>query len=187
MNFEQLAKLAGQTRILPPFPDKRFPPSLYYRFFQLLAQVVHPRLSVELGVSGGGGSLHLALGWGDGRVVGVDQVRDHAENIAFIERICQNFVFWQGDSVGCAADVSRQFGKVDILFIDTIHTRERTLEELAAWSPYLSDKAIICLDDLFRPDMYGLWEELPEPKARFDFLHDGAESGGGFGVLWNES
>ncbi len=50
----------------------------------------------------------------------------------------------------------------------------------------MSDKGIICFDDLLRPGMSQLWSDLPNPKWRKDELHDGAENGGGFGVIWNE-
>lgn len=185
MNKAEVESLANQARHLQPYPNYLFPPSVYYRFFQLLAQTMQPKLSVELGVCGGGGSLHLAMGWHSGVVVGVDQTRDHPEHMCYIERVCPNFTFWLGDSVTSAPEIAAKFGKVNILFIDTIHTKPRTLEEMAAWKPYLADGALVCLDDLFRPEMVGLWEEFPEPKLRLDWLHDGAEFGGGFGVVWN--
>jgi predicted O-methyltransferase YrrM len=139
-------------------------------------------LSVELGVSGGGGSFHLAIGWPEGKVVGVDRELDHPANVNFMISHCLNFNFWQGDSVSSARLIYEEFGPVDLLFIDTIHTFERTMEEFKAWRPYLSEKAVVCFDDLLRFEMTGTWEALPEPKTRLDDLHPIAE--GGFGVLW---
>ena len=57
----------------PPWPDSRFPPSPYDRFLRVLAENVHPSLSVELGLCGGGGSFHLCQGWPGGTVVGVER------------------------------------------------------------------------------------------------------------------
>ena len=77
---------------------------------------------------------------------------------------------------------------MDILFIDTDHTYDRTMGEFTAWKPFLSKKAIVCLDDLFRPGMEDAWNELPGTKIRLDHLHDGQyPEGGGFGVIYNIS
>ena len=182
-----LRGLARRAMTMRPFPDDRFPPSEYYRFLRLLAENMRPRLSVELGLCGGGGSFHLALGWAQGTVVGVevsegdDEKRD---NWRFIEQHCPNFVLWRGDSVESAPQIFNQYGQVDILFIDTVHTLEQTMAEWVAWRPYLSRRAIVCLDDLFRPGMKDAWAEIPGNKMRLDYLHGAAEAGGGFGVVW---
>ncbi len=185
MNKEWLEELAKQAIDMSPLSNPQFPPSRYYRFLQLLAFYLKPNLSVELGVSGGGGSLHLALGNLGGTVVGVDiEWIDEAKR-ATIEAMTSNFFFWSGDSAEIAENVYDEYGPVGILFIDTIHTYERTWEEYNAWYPYLSNNAVVCFDDLFRSEMEGFWESLPEPKVRLDKLHDGAEFGGGFGVIWD--
>lgn len=181
--FKTIAKQAMATAV---YPDPRFPPSPYYRFMKVLAQNMHPKLSVELGVCGGGGSLHLAMGWEAGQVVGVDLgYTEYRENIEFIKERYKNFHFWIGDSVASANQIHNDFGKVDILFIDTTHTYEQTMKEFNAYRPYLSDKAAVLLDDLFRPGMIDAWNELKGDKLRLDYLHPGAENGGGFGVLYN--
>ena len=65
-----LKEIAAQALNESAYPDPRFPPSEYYKFLKLLARYQQPNLSVELGVCGGGGSLHLAMGWQQGIVVG---------------------------------------------------------------------------------------------------------------------
>lgn len=184
MNRQILEELWKQAIAEQPYPDPRFPPSPYYRFMRILAQNLQPRLSVELGVCGGGGSFHLAIGWPQGEVVGVDLAFDHESNIGFIWSKCPNFHFWKEDSIKAAPIIYEKYGEIDILFLDSVHTFEHTTAELKTYRPYLSDKAIVLLDDLFRPDMAGLWESLPGQKLRMDTLHDGAESGGGFGAIW---
>lgn len=168
---------------MQPYQDKRFPPSPYYRFFQIAARHLMPRLSVELGVCGGGGSLHLAMGYGGGKVIGIDVIEDHKENTDYIKEHYPNFELWLGDSVDLASKVWLKYGQVDILFIDTIHTFERTIMEFDAWEPYLNDNAIVCLDDLNRDGMEAAWNELPGQKLRLDMLHPGSTEGG-FGVIW---
>lgn len=184
-SHEWFTELASQALSLAPLNNDQFPPSPYYRFLMLLAKEIPARLSVELGVCGGGGSLHMALGNPEGKVIGVDIAMPPQPQLDTILAMAgDGFYMVLGDSVEVAQEVYTWHGEVDLLFIDTIHTYERTAQELAAWQPYLSDKAVVCFDDLFRPEMKGYWESLPEPKIRLDKLHDGAEKGGGFGVIW---
>lgn len=187
MNAGWFQSLAVQAMRAPVYASPLYPPSPYYRFLRLLAENVQPKLSVELGVCGGGGSLHLALGWPAGRVVGVDtNWLQWPEAIAHLEATCPNFARWQGDSVEAAAQIAATCGPVNILFVDTTHTPGQTAAEWAAWRPYLAARAVACFDDLFRPGMNQAWNDLPEPKVRLDFLHDGSPGiGGGFGVVWN--
>lgn len=184
MNEFTLRTLAQQALIDPVYPSPLFPPSPYYRFLKRLAEHLQPSLSVELGVCGGGGSLHLALGNPGGRVVGVDFAYDHDEQIQHIETTCPNFDFYLGDSVESAAAIFETFGPIDILFIDTVHIFQRTVDEFEAWRPYLSDKAVVCFDDLYRKEMENFWDILPDNKVRLDALHPTAE--GGFGAWWQE-
>lgn len=165
-------------------PHHRFPPSPYYRFFRIAAQNLQPRLSVELGVCGGGGSYHLATGYAGGKVIGIDVVEDYKDNTDFIQEHCPNFELWLGDSIELSSEVWLRHGQVDFLFIDTVHTYERTLTEFDAWELHLSENAIVCLDDLNRDGMTEAFNELPGQKVRLDMLHSG-KTEGGFGVVWN--
>jgi len=183
---EILTELAEKAIDEPIYDNQNFPPSPYYRFLKLLAQEIKPKLSVELGVSGGGGSLHLAIGYPEGQVIGVDFLDDHPGHIEYIKNACRNFTFWKGDSIESAWDISHKYGLVDILFIDTIHTYERTVDEFDEWLTHFTKSTIVCLDDLFRPGMEDAWNELPGKKIRFDFLHDGEfPHDGGFGVIYD--
>jgi predicted O-methyltransferase YrrM len=192
MTKETLTRIAKQAALAGPMvahypepgnPKTTFPPSPYYRFLKLLAEEIAGCLSVELGVCGGGGSLHLAMA--SDQVVGVDVTLEYPDNIRWIRRNYDNFNFLSADSVQSAPLIYNNFGEIDILFIDTTHTYEQTMAEYFAYDRYLSDRAVICLDDLFRPGMDLVWAEMPETKARFDFLHPSASpTDGGFGVIW---
>lgn len=184
--------LATRALSKSPHHDPRFPPSPYYRFFKVLAAIKKPNLSVELGLCGGGGSFHLASGWPGGKVVGVelpDGVNgyrappNYLDNWAFIQQQCRNFVLWRGDSVESAPEIFRRYGPADFLFIDTVHEYQRTLDEFNAWLPYLSKRAVVCLDDLRRDGMQEAWDAIPGQKLRLDHLHPG-QTEGGFGVVW---
>lgn len=181
MNRERIIALAHQAEKEPIYPDPRFPPSLYYRFFRLLAAEMRPTISVELGVLGGGGSLHLALGWPQGTVIGVDIKNIHyPENVAYVMAHCPNFEFWECDSVQAGIAYKAAGSRpVNILFLDTLHTYAQVMAEFEAWEPCLAGGAVVCLDDLYRGGMDDVWAQLPGQKVPLDFLHDSY----GFGAI----
>lgn len=184
MNAQLISTFAERAVHEPVYPDERFPPSVYYRFLRLLATAKRPRLSVELGVCGGGGSFHLLLGWEGGRVVGIDIANDHPENIAWMLANFPNFQFWKMDSVDASDLFVMAHEKIDILFIDSVHTYEHASMEFEAYHPVLADNAVVVLDDLFRPGLERLWQELPGDKIRLDRMHEsGSPTDGGFGVV----
>lgn len=161
-----------------------FPPSKYYLFFRRLAAKYKFHHAVVLGVCGGGDCYHLCQGNPDGVVCGVDIAFDHPDQMEYITKKYPGFQFWKFDSVAAAPIIFQEHGPVDFLFIDTTHVLNATVAEWEAWKPYLEKGAIVCFDDLFRTEMDGVWEGLPEPKVRIDLLHDGSPGqGGGFGVL----
>ncbi len=165
MNESILKQWAAEGMSSKRYLSNIFPPSIYYRFFRVAAKNIQPKLSVELGVDGGGGCLYLSLGWPKGVVIGIDNQDNHRSRIDYIEEKCSNFVFFIDDSVTKAKWIYDTYGEVDILFIDTIHTYERTMLEYKTWLPFMSDKGIICFDDLLRPGMSQLWSDLPNPKT----------------------
>lgn len=181
--FRRIATVAASA---PIYPDPRFPPSVYYRFLYKLAEHMEPKVSVELGLCGGGASLHLALGCETGLVIGVDVSNDWPENVQHVQDTCPNFRFWRMDSIDAVVHFVRTVrSTVDILFIDTVHTYQRTMAEFDAWRPLLSPTAVVLLDDLFREGMNKVWAELPGYKLRMDKLHiGGSRTDGGFGVLY---
>ncbi len=195
MNELTLMRLAKMASMEAPYSNPDFPPSRYYRFLRLLAIEIgkeigneyengyRARLSVELGVCGGGGSLHMVMG--SVKTVGIDIANDYPDNIKHIQKYHPNFEFIIGDSIDMAPIIHNRFGEIDLLFIDTTHTEKQTIAEYEAYKPYLSNKAIVCLDDLNRPGMDLAWQKMPAPKKRFDFLHPSqAPTDGGFGVIW---
>ena len=184
MDAQTVRRLATNWRKTGFYPDKRFPPSPYYLFLGSLVQEMRPAVSVELGVCGGGACLYMARAFLDGAVVGVDHALEYPDQIAYIQNKFPNFCFCKGDSVEVASMVHAYWGKAKILFIDTIHTYERTMAEWNAWLPFLEEGAVVILDDLFRPGMSEVWNEMPEPKLRLDFLHiGGAPTDGGLGAV----
>lgn len=188
MNETELLSIGNQSIMEKEsiYPSPLFPPSMYYRFLRKLAQTVKPTVSVELGLCGGGASLHMSLGYPDGLVIGVDIANEWPDRLEHVKSVCKHFEFWRMDSVE-AADryYERIMPPVDILFIDTVHEYKHVLKEFAVWSPLLSSRAIVCLDDLHRDNMEQAFNELPGHKVRMDWLHMGGEiNDGGFGVIY---
>lgn len=146
VTMQNIHSAAEKSKSMPVYPDTRFPPSVYYRFLQALCAMCKPEICVELGVCGGGGSLYMCIGT-PGKVIGIDVSNDYKENIEHILGNFSNFTYWTMDSIEAAEHVTEP---VDLIFIDTVHTYERTMAEYAAWKPHLSDTAVICLDDLHR-------------------------------------
>lgn len=182
--LEQVAEEAVRTDV---YPSVLFPPSVYYRFLYCLTKRTGPGVCVELGLCGGGGSLHMALGCPTSRVIGIDVANQWPDRLEHVMERCPRFEFWQCDSIE-AAEIFAQDGdpgSVDILFIDTVHTYERTMAEFQAWKPLLSDRALVVLDDLYRVGMGMAWDELPGYKVRLDAMHEGGSpTDGGFGVIY---
>jgi len=142
MNELTLKALANTAIAERPFDNPLFPPSPYYRFLKHLAAEIKPQLSIVLGVCGGGCCLHLAQGYGMGMVIGIDIAYDHPEQISYIKSNHSNFSLWLGDSVDSAFEVFKDFGYADIVFIDTIHTRQRTIQEFEAWQGFVKSGGV---------------------------------------------
>jgi predicted O-methyltransferase YrrM len=51
---------------------------------------------------------------------------------------------------------------VEMLYIDSSHSREATIEELRAWSPVLAAGAVVVFDDYANPDYPGVREAVQE-------------------------
>ncbi|MHC4214283.1 MAG: class I SAM-dependent methyltransferase [Planctomycetota bacterium] len=184
LTINDLAVLAEEAEHCDPYDSPLFPPSVYYRFFKLLAGKMKPALSVVSGVCGGGDCLHLAMGHPSGRVVGIDIKWDHPEQINYIKENFPNFTFRLGDSLLEAKKIHQEYGDIGFLFIDSIHTYERTIEEFNTFKPFLSKGAVVMLDDVFDPGVLKAWEEMPEPKIRLDRLHIGGKViNGGMGAI----
>lgn len=182
-DIEKIAQYAVRD---DPHPIGIFPPSVYYRFLEVLARNMKPELMVELGVCGGGGSFHLAKGNPDGKVIGIDIVDEYPDNIDFVKMHCKNFEFWRVDSLAAPDHISKKYPdkQIGILFIDTVHTYSRTWKEFRHYQHKLGDGAVVVFDDLFREGMQDVWDELPGEKIRLDHLHvGGSPTDGGFGAI----
>ena len=163
---ELLQQAHAQCRGMPVYPDPNFPPSLYYRFFEAVARLAEPELTVELGTCGGGAALHLAKGFPGGSVISFDVTRE--PTVQIVERAFPNFRFLQMDVIVGASML--QEGSVDILFVDTTHTYEQTIKEHSAWRCNMASGGVIFFDDLGREGMWDALREIGGNQLHFNDL-----------------
>lgn len=161
-------------------------PCGYYPFLMLLAQIVRPRMVVELGTWSGMATVCLAEGAGPtARIVTYDRETATGNGLCILyPGITQR--------AGCSWEAGEQWtdGPVDFLFIDAEHTYEALTKDLAAWRPHLVPQAPICVDDVAQPGMRDalrdaglVWEEFPWLHAGPSQVSEGRMWGGtGFAV-----
>ena len=184
MTITDLITLQSEAIRMLPCSGPQYPPSVYYRYLALIALKKPAKLFVELGTCGGGCSRTVAIKSPNTQVISID-VHKH-DTVTQMEPQLPNFRFIKGDSIDLAKIVGPQC-PIDLLFIDTIHTYEHTMNEFNAWRPYMAPGGIICFDDLHRPGMDKVWNDLSGTKTGFNDLArmhiGGSPTDGGFGAL----
>jgi hypothetical protein len=65
-----------------------------------------------------------------------------------------------GGRARAAAAAASARGPVDLLFVDSTHTRDDTIAELEAWRPRLSPSAVVVLHDYDNPAFPGVREAV---------------------------
>jgi hypothetical protein len=56
----------------------------------------------------------------------------------------------------------REPGAADLLYIDSSHEREQTIEEVRAWQPHLREGALVIFDDYTNTDFPGIREAIEQ-------------------------
>lgn len=109
----------------------------------------HPKLLVELGVRGGESTFAFerAARLSDAHLLSIDieecMVECSYPKWSFVK---QNDITFANEFANWCS--SRELAPaIDILFVDTSHLYEHTLEELRVWMPYLSPKGKMILHD----------------------------------------
>lgn len=110
---------------------------------------VNPRLIVELGVRGGESTfvLERVAKLCDSALVSVD-IEDCSDISSY-----KNWIFVQSDDIEFAKRFKNWCKehevqpKIDVLFIDTSHIFEHTVQEIENWFPFLSEKSKVLFHD----------------------------------------
>lgn len=154
--------------------------SIYYRFLYFLIKECAATLSVELGVCTGRGTAHMAAANPNGKVIGVDPAA--WGTLAGIMKRYPNIELQRCRSDSPQLLDSISVSSVEVLFIDSVHISDYTLEETQLWTPKMKDGGVILYDDLLHSeDMRTLLPQLPFPEKGFlDGLHF---SGFGYAIV----
>lgn len=116
---------------------------------------------VELGTATGWTAISLALARAVRRVTTFDIVQ-RPEPARYL-RLASTGVRERIELVTAAgADGPRDERPVDLLYIDSSHDRQETVDEVRAWRPALAPGAAIVFDDYGHPDYPGVREAIAE-------------------------
>lgn len=165
--------------------DETGNPSEYYRYFYYLTKAFQPRLTVELGGWQGTAAAHLAAGYPDGQVISIDHHTDPGDEIhqgKMIEatREYKNLVYIQGWTWD-VIDQVREYGEIDILFIDSWHDYEHAMRDWNDYQHLLADEALVICDDIIGgygtviSGMEDFWNELEGDKFLVRDIHSGMD------------
>ena len=175
--YMEVAQLTGHT-------------NPYYLLFYVLAEMLEPKLVVELGSWRAYGAAHFASGNPNTTVVTVDIHKDEAQKMDHEKAIeianwYPNLHFIHAWTWDAAPLIYERFAKetpIDILFVDAWHKYEYVKRELELYTPMLNDEALIIFDDVMDADgatesMLKLWDEIKYDKFINTRLHDGIPMG----------
>jgi len=119
------------------------------------------RRVVELGTATGWTALSLLLADPDRTVVSYDPwARPERAKYA---RLVGSGVTARARFLSAAgASGPRSSEPVELLYIDSSHSREETMREVQAWRPVLADGAIVVFDDFDHPDYPGVRQAVQQ-------------------------
>jgi hypothetical protein len=133
----------------------------YYAFLAGFVRTQGVRTIAELGTHYAGSTLAMRAGFdaGEGRLVTVDVTRLNEDGTRPFPEIQRH----QGDSLD--PDIIQAFMRefdahIDLLYVDTIHTYDQTLENLSVYANRLKPRWIIVDDIRLNPQMRRLWSDL---------------------------
>jgi predicted O-methyltransferase YrrM len=116
---------------------------------------------VELGTGTGWTTISLALADPKRTVVSYDPV-ERSERRLYLQLVGSS-VRDRITLVGApGADVAHHRESVDLLYIDSSHSREETVREVTVWRPFLADGALIVFDDFAHPEYPGVREAITQ-------------------------
>lgn len=196
------------------FLDKRWeenvPNKPYYRFFYHLTKQLKPNVVIELGGWQGTSAAHFAAGCPESKVATIDHHTDpgddeHQKKMLEIVDRYPNLKYVQGWTVSKVAE--EQAGEhalgdapsafpiiyeslkhikatIDILFIDSWHVRKYAELDWQAYSPLLSNTALVIVDDCINgtpgtaiDGIRDFFDSLPGDKILIDGLNPGYPMG----------
>jgi len=142
-----------------------------------IQEVIHqvqPDVILETGIAHGGSLIFyasLCKMMGKGRVIGVDiEIRPHNREAIEKHPLFPLITLIEGNSVGDrtvkAVKSHVKLGESVLVILDSCHTKEHVLKELAAYSPFVSKGSYILVTD-------GIMEEIFDvPRGKSEWRDD---------------
>ncbi len=144
-----------------------------------LAKQFQPQNILELGTSLGIGTMHLAMGAPDAKVVtteGCYALTDMASQL-FQRLNLDNVSIENGNLDYLLDDVLKQFNKLDMVFFDSFHRKRPTLEYFKKCLKLAHNDSVFIFDDIhWSNEMNEAWEEIkkhPQVKVTVDLYQVG--------------
>jgi len=128
---------------------------------ELLSLARHRHRIVELGTATGWTAISLALTDPSREVITYDPIDrpDRERYMALVGAGVRGRITFVNDP-GLVGPRDRE--PIDLLYIDSSHERQATIDELRAWSPVLGSGALVILDDFTHPEYPGVAEAVQE-------------------------
>jgi len=148
----------------------------YYTFLHKLVKRANSKLVVELGTDKGTSAVFMATAT-DAIVISIDIDSESLNNLSVVvkDHGLNNLITYLGSSTDQSTiDMIKEYGTIDLLFIDTLHTFEQASKEYNLYKPLLSLNALVCHDDTNLDDeMRRYWASIPEPKVETQYHYTG--------------
>ena len=154
----------------------------YFQFLKEIVMATKPMHVVELGNREGMSTVSIIDGMrtnASGYFTSVDIINDlrfvpeEAKRYPYV-----NFVFGDCLDPKTVSQISAN-GPIDILFLDTIHTKAQLKAEWSTYEPLLADEALILIDDVDLNDKGQAFADIKHEKFNDIKLHVS-----GFGVVF---
>jgi predicted O-methyltransferase YrrM len=184
-------KLGSASSFTPPGAPEFYnsEPSVG-RFLGQLVFHRKPAVVVELGCFVGWTSAHLAMALqanGNGKLYCVDCDQQHLDaTVANLKRMGLDGMTKTLLGTSLEADILAALpSKIDVLFIDTSHMYQDTLDEIALYSSRIGETGCMVLHDSI--SFPGVRRAIAEMSGMFRILTFATESGNGVSVLLNSN
>lgn len=140
----------------------------YNVFFYELVKELKPALMLETGTDRGRSAAHLALGNPEGLMITIDIDPACKANVDALG--IQNIQSHAVDSLAHVAMIPD--GALDLLFLDSLHTYEHTIQEWRAYQRKVKKGGLVFFDDIHLDQgMERFWAEVTGVKVDLSHLH----------------
>lgn len=154
----------------------------YYQWLHLAVKVLKPENILELGTANGTATWCMFTSKEEQSTVTTIDIADHPKYMAQ-DMVDGNYDFVHRDTIdpNCIEYLTFSLGSqsVDFLFIDSHHIYDHISKEWFLYQQFLTDEALVIVDDINHNDMRKFWDEIQYEKL--DISSDCHYSG--FGIF----